>query len=118
MNIYTFLSKKLGIDTIDSSFYSLIDSWDSWYRSNVSHFHRYNIYKGQNKIVCRRLSLGMAAQVSSDMADLLMNERVKITINDEPTSIFVNAVLERNRWQHKSNEYHGVCGTGGWSSRL
>lgn len=105
MNIYTFLSKKLGIDTIDSSFYSLIDSWDSWYRSNVSHFHRYNIYNGQNKIMCRRLSLGMAAQVSSDMADLLMNERVKITINDETTSIFVDAVLERNKWQYKSNEY-------------
>lgn len=105
MDIFSFLSKKLGIDTIDASFYDLINGWASWYQSNVSHFHTYKVYNGHNKIVCRRLSLGMAAQVSADMADLLLNERVNITIDDEATSAFVMGVLEDNRWKYKSNEY-------------
>lgn len=32
MNIFEYFKKK-GIDTIDSSFYSKIAMWDSWYRS-------------------------------------------------------------------------------------
>ena len=34
MNIFEYFKKK-GIDTIDSSFYSKIAMWDSWYRANV-----------------------------------------------------------------------------------
>ena len=38
MNIFEYFKKK-GIDTIDSSFYTKIAAWDSWYRSNVRNFH-------------------------------------------------------------------------------
>ena len=34
MNIFEYFKKK-GIDTIDSSFYSKIAMWDSWYLSLI-----------------------------------------------------------------------------------
>ena len=45
MNIFEYFKKK-GIDTIDSSFYSKIAMWDSWYRANVKRFHQYRVYHG------------------------------------------------------------------------
>lgn len=45
MNIFEYFKKK-GIDTIDSSFYTKIAAWDSWYRSNVRNFHQYRVYHG------------------------------------------------------------------------
>lgn len=105
MNILTFLQKNYGIDTVSSSFYKTIALWESWYNSNVSKFHTYNVYNGKRDIKCKRKSLDMAATVSKDMADLLLNEKVKITIDDEITNEFVKNVLLENQWQYKANEY-------------
>lgn len=105
MNIFKYLNDK-GIDTVDSGFYTLIKTWESWYDSNVKKFHWYHVYNGTNKIRCRRLSLGMAKKVCEDIADLLLNERVKITISkSDTTADFVQSVLEKNQFLVKANEY-------------
>jgi len=105
VNIFTYF-KNMGIDTVDSSFYSQINLWESWYNGNVRKFHYYHVYNGKNKIRCRRLSLGMAKKVSEDIADLLLNERVKITIgNSDTTNDFVQDVLSKNKFLVKGNEY-------------
>lgn len=105
INIFKYL-QKLGIDTIDSSFYSQIRVWESWAKGNVQKFHYYKVYNGQNHIRCRRLSLGMAKKVCEDMADLLLNERVKITINkSDATAQYVDGVLKRNKFMIKGNQY-------------
>lgn len=105
MNIFTYF-KNMGIDTIDSSFYSQIKMWESWYNGNVRKFHYYHVYNGKNKIRCRRLSLGMAKKVSEDIADLLLNERVKITIgNSDATNTYVQEVLNKNKFLVKGNDY-------------
>ena len=105
MNIFEYFKKK-GIDTLSSSFYARIGVWDSWYRSNVKKFHAYRIYGGQGTYTrCHRHSLGMAKKVSEDMADLLLNERVKITIADKATDTFVKDVLTRNNFTVLGNEY-------------
>lgn len=96
---------NLGYDTIDSSFYRQINIWQSWYRSNVLKFHSYKVYNGTNKINCRRHALGMAKKVSEDMADLLLNEKVGITISDDTTSEYVMRVLKDNNWDVMGNEY-------------
>ena len=89
MNIFEYFKKK-GIDTLDSSFYSKIDMWDSWYRSNVKKFHQYRIYHGASHYErCHRKSLGMAKKLCEDISDLLLNEKVKITIKDPTTDAFV-----------------------------
>ena len=82
-----------------------IYEWQRWYEADVRHFHRYRIYNGKNTINCRRLSLGMAKKLCEDIADLLLNERVMITINDGTTSDFVMNVLERNHFEVLGNEY-------------
>ena len=88
MNIFEYFKKK-GIDTIDSSFYSKIAMWDSWYRANVKRFHQYRVYHGTGQYErCHRKSLGMAKKICEDISDLLLNERVTITIKDETTAKF------------------------------
>lgn len=105
INIFTYF-KNHGIDTVDSSFYSQIKVWESWYNGNVQKFHYYNVYNGTKKVRCRRLSLGMAKKVSEDIADLLLNERVKITVSgSEVTAKYVEEVLKKNKFQVKGNDY-------------
>lgn len=103
MDIFSYLRKN-NIDTIDSSFYSLIDAWNSWYNADVPHFHRYSIYNGRNKIRCRRLSLNMGKQLCEDMANLLLNEKTIITVANEATSDFINQTLTKNNWNVKGNQ--------------
>lgn len=104
MDIKKYLNKA-GYDTVDSSFYSLIRVWKSWYVGDVNKFHRYKMYNGKEHVPCRRLSLGMAKKLSEDIADLLLNERVQITIQDEETSKFVMKVLDDNNFSVVGNDY-------------
>lgn len=114
MNIFTYFKKK-GIDTLDSSFYGKIAMWDSWYRSDVKKFHWYRVYRGaSNYTRCHRKSLGMAKKLCEDISDLLLNEKVKITIKDPVTEAFVKGVLEEANFTVQGNEYQerkAACGT-------
>ena len=104
MNIIKYLSNA-GYDTVDSAFYTLIGIWNSWYRGDVRRFHRYKMYNGKERVLCRRLSLGMAKKLSEDIADLLLNEKVQITIQDHDTRIFVEQVLKDNNFFVLGNDY-------------
>lgn len=104
MDIRKYL-KTLGYDTIPSSFYSKISEWESWYQSDVKNFHRYRIHNGKNKISCQRNPLGMAKKVSEDMADLLLNEKVAITVEDNQADSFVKDVLNQNNFYVTGNDY-------------
>lgn len=105
MNIFSYFRKK-GIDTVDASFYRKIKEWESWYKGNVRNFSFYKVYSGQGSWTRRkRKSLGMAKKVSEDIADLLLNERVKITLSDQTTGDFVNRVFENNNFLVTGNDY-------------
>ena len=105
MDIFAYFKEK-GIDTVDRTFYRQIEVWRSWYNSNVRKFHKYKVYRGNGTSVnCTRYALGMAKKVCEDMADLLLNERVTITIADETTDAFVKEVLADNTWEELGNEY-------------
>ena len=114
MNIFEYFKKK-GIDTIDSSFYSKIAMWDSWYRSNVRKFHQFRVYHGSGQYErCHRKSLGMAKKICEDISDLLLNERATITIKDETTAKYVRSVLDAANFTVQGNEYQerkAACGT-------
>ncbi len=105
MDVFSYFRNK-GIDTLDSSFYKQIEVWRSWYNSNVRKFHKYKVYRGNGTSVnCTRYSLGMAKKVCEDMADLLLNEKVTITVADQTTDTFVKKVLESNTWEELGNEF-------------
>ena len=103
MHVIKYL-QKAGFDTIARGFYSKIAEWESWYIADVRKFHRYRIYNGKNNISCRRLSLGMAKKLSEDIADLLLNERVQVTIQDKTTHEFVMDVLKKNNFAVLGND--------------
>ena len=105
MNIFNYF-KKAGIDTVDASFYRKIAEWVSWYEGNVRNFSFYKVYGGRGTYKrCRRKSMGMAKKLSEDIADLLLNERVTITLDDEATHNFVHQVLDDNRFLVMGNDY-------------
>lgn len=105
MDIFSYFKNK-GIDTLDPAFYRQIEVWRSWYNSNVRKFHKYKVYRGNGTSVnCTRYALGMAKKVCEDMADLLLNEKVTITVSDQTTDSFVKKVLESNTWEELGNEY-------------
>ena len=105
MDIFSYFRNK-GIDTLNPTFYRQIEVWCSWYNSNVKKFHKYKVYRGNGTSVnCTRYSLGMGKKVCEDMADLLLNEKVTITVSDQTTDNFVKQVLTNNTWEELGNEY-------------
>ena len=68
--------------------------WISWYKGNVRNFSFYKIYTGRGTYKrCERKSMGMAKKLSVDIADLLLNERVTITLDDEHTNDYVHKIF-------------------------
>ena len=113
MTIQQYL-KKIGFDTVDMSFYSQIEQWQQWYQGKVKKFHNYEAYNGKQKVMCERLSLQMAKKVCEDWANLLMNEKVTITIEGDREQQVIDTVLENNNFIVKSNEsqeYKAAYGT-------
>lgn len=103
MNIRRAL-KELGFDTVDSKFYSLIDVWKSWYDGEVKDFHSYTVWNGIEELECHRYSVNMGKKVCEDWANLLMNERVNITLEGKKEQEFVDTILANNNWEVKANE--------------
>ena len=105
MNIFSYF-RKAGIDTVDTSFYQKINEWISWYNSNVRGFSFYKAYTGRGTYNrCRRKSMGMAKKLSEDIADLLLNEKVMITLEDDATQKFVQEILDENHFLVIGNDF-------------
>lgn len=105
--------KELGYETVDSDFYEKVAQWKSWYIGNVKGFHEYKVKTGKDKVNCKRYSLGMAKKVSEDWANLLLNEKVKITLEGKKEQEFVDSVLRDNHFEIKGNEMQEIkCALG------
>jgi len=105
--------RELGFKTCPEDFYSNVDVWKSWYDGDVEKFHHYTVYNGQKKIHCTRYGLGMAKKVCEDWANLLMNEKVKITLEGEAEQEFFDKVCRDNNFEVKANEQEELTFFGG-----
>lgn len=103
MNIFEKL-KERGFDTVPETFYSNISVWKSWYDGEVKNFHQYKVYNGQKHVQCHRYTMGMAKKVCEDWANLLMNEKVKITLEGQKEQEFFNTVCKDNNFLVKASE--------------
>lgn len=103
MNVIEKL-KELGYATVDESFYRKVDEWKSWYVGDVKAFHRYRVRTGHDAISCRRYSLGMGKKIPEDWANLLMNEKVKITLEGKAEQEFIDRIFRENNFAVKANE--------------
>lgn len=95
---------ELGYTTIPDSFYSKVREWKSWYQGDVKGFHNYTVQNGERQVKCRRYSLGMGKKLCEDWANLLMNEKVKITLEGQKEQYFIDLVLTENNFTVKANE--------------
>lgn len=96
--------KEMGYDTVPESFYSNINVWHTWYLGDVKKFHTYKVHNGTKVVKCRRHTMGMANKVAADWANLLMNERVAITLEGNKEQEFFDAVCEAANFDVKANE--------------
>ena len=96
--------KQLGYSTVEEDFYRKVDEWKSWYVGNVEGFHRYKVRNGHDTVRCKRYSLTMGKKIVEDWANLLMNEKVKITLEGEKEQAFIDRVFEENNFEVKANE--------------
>lgn len=103
MNVIEKL-KQLGYSTVDEDFYRKVSEWKGWYTGDVKGFHRYKVRNGHDTVRCKRYSLGMGKKIPEDWANLLMNEKVKITLEGKKEQDFVDRVFDENNFLVKSNE--------------
>lgn len=104
MNLQQFFSSK-GYDISEKlNWDKYIDLWETWYKGKVRKFHSYYIYNGQKKVKKEKKSLQGAKKVSEDWADLLFNEKVKINLDDDESTIALNEIFDRNNAIVKINQ--------------
>ena len=96
--------KELGYTTISEEFYGQVDLWESWYVGKVKGFHQYRRYNGHKWTKHNRATLSMGKKVCEDWANLLMNEKVKITLEGKKEQDFIDRVLAENNFTVKANE--------------
>lgn len=95
--------KSQNIKVIEEDIETKIDIWKEWYRGKVDRFHNYQVYSGKRKIDVERKTLNMPARVCQDWADLLLNERVDITVDDENTQKVLNRLLKQVNFYVRGN---------------
>lgn len=118
--ILQYLSRE-GYDSVDSSYYAKIALWLSWYKGKVVQFHNYRQYNGMKKINRTRKTLGMAKKVCEDWANLELNEKVSIVIDNESINNAVHDVLDANNFRIKGNQLLEIAyalGTGAFVEYL
>lgn len=94
----------MGFDTVDPAYYAKVAEWKEWYTGDVKKFHHYRVRNGKHDVKCRRYTLNMAKKVAEDWANLLMNEKVEITLEGEKEQEFVDRVLNDNNFRVMANE--------------
>ncbi|MBR5285397.1 MAG: phage portal protein [Clostridia bacterium] len=96
--------RELGYKTIHEDWYDLIADWQGWYTGDDNGFRSYTVWNGLNNVKCTRYSLGMAKKVCEDWANLLMNEKVTITLEGDKEQDFIDAVFDENDFEVSMNE--------------
>lgn len=110
--------EDLGYKTIPNKFYSQIAMWLSWHKGNVESFHNYKVRNGDRIVKCQRYSLGMAKKVAEDIANLLMNEKVVISLSGEEEQTFIDEIFKNNNFWVKINEMQELKAAGGTTAYI
>ena len=108
------LIKTLGFTVLDADMYEYISLWREWYRGQ-NKFHDYLQYNGRKQVKRTRATLNMAKKLCEDWANLLLNERAEIVIENEATSSLLRNILTANNFRVQSNrlvELAFALGTG------
>lgn len=117
-NIIEYLRRE-GVRTVEEDFITHIQLWQSWYRGAVEDFHSYKVYNGVGWIGQERAQLNMAKTVCEDWANLLLNERVQIAVENDQDVL--DDLLRVNLFPREGNrtvEKAFALGTGAFTEYL
>ena len=106
--------RELGYSTVPADWYSLIDTWNQWYQGRVRGFHDYRVFNGIKHVHCTKLTAGLAKTVAESWADMLMNDRVVITLEGSAEQAFFDEACAANNFRqmmNRSEEYAFALGT-------
>ncbi len=95
--------KTKSINVISEKIDEKLKVWKQWYKGKVGDFHSYQLYNGSKKMNRSRQTLNMASRVCQDWADLLLNERVDISIDDKYTQEVLNKLLKQTNFHVRGN---------------
>lgn len=104
MKAITRYLRERGYACAKDDYYSQIELWQKWYRGKVPAVHNYMQYNGKRRLRRCRKSLGMAKTVAEDWANLLLNEKVKISAGKQKTQGKIEQVLTDNRFWSRGNQ--------------
>lgn len=108
-NIEKLISKIAGKEIYTQNEH--LDEWYSWYQGKSKTFHFYKLYNGEKDVNCEKATLGMAKKGCEDWADLLLNEKCDIIIEEKDK---LDIILDDNNFWVKGNQ--GVDKTFGLGS--
>lgn len=83
-NVYEVL-KDLGYEIPDElqRYYENIEYWKQWWQGYVPKFHKYKVTNIEKELITmKRKSLKMAKKVSEDWANLLLNDKTTVIIDE------------------------------------
>ena len=95
--------KRRQVKVITEDIESKIDLWKAWYKGKVDTFHNYYVYQGKKRIRLERKSLGMAARCCQRWADLLLNEKVEVNVDDPYTEERLHDLLHNTNFYVRAN---------------
>ncbi len=125
--ITKIISEEIGAN-IRCDYYRHIEQWRQWWAGHAKSFHSYREMTAQGHKRERKLfSMRMAKKVCEDWASILLNEKTKIVLGDEASSLFLQGengcggVLEGiNFWDEANRlvEKSFYSGTGAFVLKL
>lgn len=104
MRAITQYLQQMGFSCCGNDYYNLIELWQRWYRGKVPSVHNYTQYNGKKKVRRTRKSLGMAKTIAEDWANMLLNEKVSITVAEQAHQKKIEAVLHDNQFWSRGNQ--------------
>lgn len=98
------LLKQLGYNVISDTNSELMPEWLAWYGGYVKKVHDYTVYNGKKRVSQKRAQTRMGKKVCEDWANLLMNEKVSITVGTENLTKHVRDILTSNNFRERANQ--------------
>ena len=95
--------KSKSLKVIEDDITEKLEVWRQWYKGHVDKFHEYKVYSGKKKLKMERKTLNLPAKVCQRWADLLLNEKVEINVEDEYTQAKLNYLLNQVNFRVRGN---------------
>ena len=95
------LLKQLGYNVISDENTLMLADWLEWYKGYVQKVHSYKVYNGKKHITQKRAQLRMGKRVCEDWANMLLNEKVSITVGTESLTQHIHSVLDDNQFRKR-----------------